>query len=200
MAFWTLRRKFAALGVLLVVLVLGWGVVVVAVAVSGSREQATTADAIAVLGAAQYNGRPSPVFKARLDHAATLYLRGYAPVVLVTGGVGARDSLSEAEVGRSYLRNVGVPPEAAIALPVASTSYASLDRVAGWFAGKSSRRVILVSDGFHMLRLRIVATRKGLVPFTSPAPGSPIRASPRRNAGFILAEGVKVPIAWLFQH
>ena len=51
-----------------------------------------------------------------------------------------------------------------------------------------------------MLRLRIVATRKGLVPFTSPAPGSPIRASPRRNAGFILAEGVKVPIAWLFQH
>ena len=84
--------------------------------------------------------------------------------------------------------------------PVASTSYASIDRVARWFAGKSSRRVILVSDGFHMLRLRIVATRKGLVPFTSPAPGSPIRASPRRNAGFILAEGVKVPIAWLFQH
>ena len=90
MAFWTLRRKFAALGVLLVVLVLGWGVVVVAVAVSGAREQAATADAIAVLGAAQYNGRPSPVFKARLDHAATLYLRGYAPVVLVTGGVGSR--------------------------------------------------------------------------------------------------------------
>src|SRR5207245_4698861 len=76
MAIWTLRRKFAALGVLLVLLVLGWGVVVVAVAVSGAREQAATADAIAVLGAAQYNGRPSPVFKARLDHAATLYLRG----------------------------------------------------------------------------------------------------------------------------
>jgi len=153
-----------------------------------------------VLGAAQYNGRPSPVFKARLDHAATLYLRGFAPVVLVTGGVGARDSLSEAEVGRRYLRNLGVPPEAAIALPIAATSYESIDRVADWFAGKSSRRVILVSDGFHMLRLRIVATRKGLIPYTSPAPGSPIRASPRRNAGFILAEGIKVPIAWLFQH
>src|SRR5256885_16433768 len=88
MAFWPLRRKFAALGVLLVVLVLGWGVVVVAVAVSGAREQAATADAIAGLGAAQYNGRPSPVFRARLDHAATLYLPGYAPVVVVTGGGG----------------------------------------------------------------------------------------------------------------
>src|SRR5437762_2446895 len=140
MAFWTLRRKFAALGVLLLLLVFGWGVVVVAVAVSGAREQAATADAIAVLGAAQYNGRPSPVFRARLDHAATLYLRGYAPVVLVTGGVGARDSLSEAEVGRSYLRNLGVPAEAAIALPVAATSYESIDRVADWFAGRSEER------------------------------------------------------------
>src|SRR5438094_6494088 len=136
MAIWTLRRKFAALGVLLVLLVLGWGVVVVAVAVSGAREQAATADAIAVLGAAQYNGRPSPVFKARLDHAATLYLRGFAPVVLVTGGVGARDSLSEAEVGRRYLRNLGVPPEAAIALPIAATS---TNRSTAWPTGSRAR-------------------------------------------------------------
>src|SRR2546425_11392686 len=69
MSFWTLRRKFAALGVLLLLLVFGWGVVVVAVAVSGAREQAATADAIAVLGAAQYNGRPPPVLPARLGHA-----------------------------------------------------------------------------------------------------------------------------------
>jgi uncharacterized SAM-binding protein YcdF (DUF218 family) len=200
MPFWTLRRKLAALGVLLVLLVGGWGVIVVTVAVWGAREQATTADAIAVLGAAQYNGRPSPVFKARLDHAAALYLRGYAPVVLVTGGVGARDSLSEAEVGRRYLLNAGVPAEGAVALPAAATTYTSLDRVAGWFDGKPSRRVILVSDGFHMLRLKIVAARKGLVPFASPAPGSPIRANPRRNARYIMEEGFKVPIAWLFQH
>src|SRR5437870_11447235 len=146
MPFWTWRRRLTAGIAVVLLLALGWATVVVAVALAAARDQATAADAIAVLGAAQYNGRPSPVFKARLDHAATLYLRGYAPVVLVTGGVGARDSLSEAEVGRTYLRNVGVPAEAAIALPVASTSYASLDRVAGWFAGKSSRRVILVSD------------------------------------------------------
>src|SRR5205814_10425384 len=102
MAFWTLRRKFAALGVLLVVVVLGWGVVVVAVAVSGAREQAATADAIAVLGAAQYNGRPSPVFKARLDHAANLYLRGLPPVGLLTCRVSGRYSLGAAEVRRRY--------------------------------------------------------------------------------------------------
>src|SRR5213596_1748542 len=200
MPFWTLRRKVFAAGTLVVALTFGWAAVVVAVALAGAHDEARSADAIAVLGAAQYNGRPSPVFRARLDHAATLYLRGFAPVVLVTGGVGARDSLSEDEVGRRYLRNLGVQPEAAIALPIAATSYESIDRVADWFAGKSSRRVILVSDGFHMLRLRIVATRKGLIPFTSPAPGSPIRASPRRNAGYLLAEGIKVPLAWLFQH
>src|SRR5438876_2537227 len=106
MAIWTLRRKFAALGVLLVLLVLGWGVVVVAVAVSGAREQAATAHAISELGAAQYNGRPSPVFKARPDHAATLYLPGFAPGVLVTGRGGARDSLSPAEVGRRCPRHL----------------------------------------------------------------------------------------------
>ena len=69
-----------------------------------------------------------------------------------------------------------------------------------WFEGRGSRRVLLVSDAFHMLRLRIIAGRLGLAPFTSPAPGSPIRASMRRNTGYLLAEGFKVPLTWLFQH
>src|SRR5436189_2264469 len=129
MSFWTWRRKLTAGIAVVLLLALGWAAVVVAVALAAARDQATAADAIAVLGAAQYNGRPSPVFRARLDHAATLYLRGYAPIVLVTGGVGARDSLSEAEVGRRYVRSLGVPAEAVIALPVASSSYASLDRL-----------------------------------------------------------------------
>src|SRR6184192_4542031 len=200
MAIWTLRRKFAALGVLLVLLVLGWGVVVVAVAVSGAREQAATADAIAVLGAAQYNGRPSPVFRARLDHAAALYQRGLAPVVLVTGGVGSGDTLSESDVGRRYLLKAGLPDGAVVGLPAGASTSASLDGVAHWFSGKESRRVLLVSDGFHMLRLRIIATRLGLLPFTSPAPNSPIRSNPRRNAAYFLAEGFKVPVTWLFNH
>lgn len=181
-------------------LVAGWAAVVVAVAVTGARDERVSADAIAVLGAAQYNGRPSPVFRARLDHAATLYRLGLAPVVLVTGGVGAGDSLSEADVGRAYLLGLGVSASAAVALPAGSDTYASMAEVAGWFRGRGSRRVLLVSDAFHMLRLRILAPRLGLVAYTSGAPTSPIRASRRRHAGYLLAEGFKVPFTWVFQH
>lgn len=200
MPFWTLRRRLTAAAVVLVLLGLGWAAVVVVVSLTAARDDATTADAIAVLGAAQYNGRPSPVFRARLDHAASLYQRGLAPVVLVTGGVGPGDTLSESEVGRRYLAKLGLPAEAAIALPAAGNTYASLEGVAGWFDGRESRRVDLVSDGFHMLRLRIIATHLGLVPFTSPAANSPIRANPRLNAGYLLGEGLKVPLTWLFRH
>lgn len=181
-------------------LALAWAAVVIAVAVTGSRDQRVGVDAIAVLGAAQYNGRPSPVFRARLDHAATLYRLGLAPVVLVTGGVGAGDTLSEAVVGRTYLLGLGVPAAAAVALPAGTDTYASMAEVAGWFRGRGSRRALLVSDAFHMLRLRILAGRLGIVAYTSAAPTSPIRASPRRHTGYLLAEGVKVPFTWVFHH
>ena len=200
MPFWTARRAIAAFVVLVVLAVLGWAAVVLAVAVQGARDQATGADAIVVLGAAQYNGRPSPVFRARLDHAATLYQRGLAPVVLVTGGVGARDTLNEANVGRDYLARLGLAGDVLVPLPAGDDTYASLNQVKRWFAGRGSRRVLLVSDGFHMLRLRIIARRLGLVPYTSPATGSPIHSSMRRNTGYLFAEGFKVPFTWLFQH
>ena len=163
------------------------------------RRRLGAATVVAVLGAAQYNGRPSPVFRARLDHGAALYQRGLAPVILVTGGIGSRDTLSESEVGRRYLMKLGLPGEAAVALPARSSTYSSLESVARWFAGKATRRVVLVSDGFHMLRLKIIATRLGLAAFTSPTPTSPIHSNPRLNAGYLLAEGVKVPVTWLFQ-
>jgi uncharacterized SAM-binding protein YcdF (DUF218 family) len=168
--------------------------------VHAARDQATGADAIVVLGAAQYNGRPSPVFRARLDHAATLYQRGFAPVVLVTGDVGPRDTLNEANAGRDYLVRLGLPGEAVLPLAGGHDTYTSLEQVRRWFQGKDSRRVLLVSDGFHMLRLRIIAERLDLTPYTSPAPGSPIHANVRRNTGYLFAEGFKVPITWLFQH
>jgi len=142
---------------------------------------------------------PMPsVFRARLDHAATLYQRALAPVVLVTGGVGAHDTLNEANVGRDYLVRLGLPGD--MVLPLAGEdTYASLSEVKRWFDGRTNRRVLLVSDGFHMLRLQIIASRLGLVPFTSPAPGSPIHANVRRNTGYLFAEGFKVPFTWLFQ-
>jgi uncharacterized SAM-binding protein YcdF (DUF218 family) len=195
-----MRRGVVVVVLLIGLAVLAWAAVVVAVAVTGSRDQRVSADAIAVLGAAQYNGRPSPVFRARLDHAVTLYRLGLAPVVLVTGGVGAGDTRSEAEVGRTYLVASGVPPTAAVALPAGTDTYASMAEIAGWYRGRGSRRALLVSDAFHMLRLRILAGRLGLVAFTSAAPTSPIRASPRRHVAYIAAEGFKVPITWIFQH
>src|SRR5260370_38541564 len=159
MPFWTGRRRIVV--ALLLLLVLGWAVVVSAVDVTGARDQARAAVAIAVLGAAQYNGRPSPVFRARLDHSARLLQRGLAPVVLVTGGVGAGDTLSEAEVGRRYLVGRGVAVDAVIALPPAATTGASVQRVAEWFGGRTARRGGRVSDGFHTLRLKILAHPPG---------------------------------------
>jgi uncharacterized SAM-binding protein YcdF (DUF218 family) len=199
MPFWSVRRALGAILLAIVLIAAGWAAVVVAVAVHGARDQATGADAIVVLGAAQYNGRPSPVFRARLDHAATLYQRALAPLVLVTGGVGAHDTLNEANVGRDYLVRLGLPSETIVPLAGEDT-YASLSEVKRWFDGRTSRRVLLVSDGFHMLRLQIIASRLGLTPFTSPAPGSPIHANARRNTGYLFAEGFKVPYTWLFQH
>lgn len=200
MPFWTGRRAVGAIFLAVVLLGLTWAAVVVTVAVHAARDEATGADAITVLGAAQYNGRPSPVFRARLNHAAALYQRGLAPVVLVTGGVGARDTLNEANVGRDYLLRLGLPREAVVPLAGGEDTYASIDQVKRWFEGRDSRRVLFVSDGFHMLRLKIIARRRGLVPYTSPATGSPIHANLRRNTGYLFAEGFKVPFAWLFQH
>jgi len=193
-----MRSRVTAALAVLVLLVAGWAAIVTDVVVTGAREGAAPADAIAVLGAAQYNGRPSPVFRARLDKAAALFRAGDAPVVLVTGGIGNRDTVSEAEVGRRYLVVHGLPPDAVTALPPSATTVASVTQLGAWFRGRPGRRVVLVSDAFHLLRLRILARRQGLVPFTSPARGSPISANFRANAAYVAAEGLKVPVAWLF--
>src|SRR5437588_10030661 len=109
MPFWTLRRKLGAAGVVVLLLAFGWAAVVVAVALAGAHDQATTADAIAVLGAAQYNGRPSPVLRARPAHAAALYQRGPAPVLLATARARTGHTVREPELGRRHLTKAGLP-------------------------------------------------------------------------------------------
>jgi uncharacterized SAM-binding protein YcdF (DUF218 family) len=194
-----LRRTAVLVGLAVSAAVGAWAVVAAAVAIAGAEDQAGPVDAIVVLGAAQYNGRPSPVFRARLDHAATLYRAGHAPIILVTGGIGRRDTLSEAAVGARYLVGRGLSRAAVVALPAGADTYASLAEVGGWFRGRGSRRVLLVSDGFHLLRLRVLAARLALDPYTSPAPDSPITANRRRYLAYVAAEGIKVPLTWLFQ-
>ncbi|MEK6768262.1 MAG: YdcF family protein [Gemmatimonadota bacterium] len=183
--------------VALLVLATAWLLSLVAVFVASRRDAAAPADAIVVLGAAQYNGRPSPVLKARLDHAVELYRRGLAPFIIVTGGIGAGDTLSEAAVAERYLWGLGIPEPAILKDATGHSSLASLRAAARKVRARSGRRAILVSDGFHMLRLTIIGKRLQLEPLASPAPQSPISASFRRELWYLLAESIKAPIAFL---
>jgi uncharacterized SAM-binding protein YcdF (DUF218 family) len=197
-----LGARIAALSMMLVAL--GWIAMIIAVLVVGwrddivgERRQSSHADAIVVLGAAHYDGRPSPVLRARLDHALALWRLGIAPVVIVTGGTAMGDTTSEAMVGRRYLRQHGVPDSALLLEQKGLTTSQSLHAVAAMADGLPGRTVVVVSDPFHMLRLTILARRLGLQPLTSPTRTSPISSSPARWWKYVLAESVKVPVAFL---
>ncbi len=165
-----------------------------AVVRAASVDQARPADAIVVLGAAQYNGRPSPVFKARLDHAAELYRRHDAPIVVVTGGLAPGDRVSEATAGQRYLVAAGLPADSIAVQPVGRSTAASLEAVAAYLRGTGRVRVVLVSDPFHLARLRLDARHVGLVPFTSPTRTSPISANRGLQLWYFCQEAAKLPI------
>lgn len=184
--------------VLAALVALGWLVSLAAVVAAARRDEAGRADAIVVLGAAQYNGRPSPVFRARLDHAAVLFRRRLAPLVIVTGGVGAGETLSEAVVGRDYLLSIGLPAAAIEAESAGRSSAPSVRAAAALIRARGGSRAIFVSDGFHLLRLGFLARRFGIRALGSPAPGSPITSNSRRELGYLLAESLKAPAALLF--
>ena len=178
-------------------LVAAWIFSLVEVVAAARRDTAAPADAIVVMGAAQYNGRPSPVFKARLDHAARLFRRHLAPRIIVAGGVGSRDSVSEGDVGRRYLLAPGADTTAIIAIGTGRSTEPELRAAAGWMHAHGGHRAILVSDGFHMLRLGIIARRLDLLPLYSPARGSPIASNRQLEITYLLAESVKAPLAFL---
>ena len=156
------------------------------------------AHAIVVLGAAQWDGKPSPVLKARVDHAVSLWRAGLAPVLVMTGGAGPGDTTTEAAVERRYAMSLGVPASAIRLEPESRTTAESLRNVATMM-GKDAREVILVSDPFHMLRLSILARRFGLRPLTSPTRTSPISANAAQSWRYSLQESVKAPVAFFFE-
>ncbi|MBL0938843.1 MAG: YdcF family protein [Gemmatimonadaceae bacterium] len=193
----------------ILVLLAGWLVCLVAIAGWSRRSSVDKADAIIVLGAAQYGGRPSPVLRSRLDHALGLYKSGRAPDVVLTGGRRPGDQISEAAAGRRYLVRRGVPNEHILLESSGRTSLASmqgaadvlhalrdsLQRVSRNSAdanGEASPRVLLVSDPFHMLRLEILARMHGLSPLMSPTRTSPISAN-RAVLEYMLRESVALP-------
>src|SRR5918998_6705838 len=141
------RRRLVrrAVSIVVVLVLVAWGVIAAAVIVWGRRDQARPASAIVVLGAAQYAGRPSPVFRARLDHGIALWRRGLAPQLVLTGGTGDRDTTSEAAVGRRYALKQGVPDSAILIETKGRTTSASLRSVARMLKAQDQRRVVLVS-------------------------------------------------------
>ncbi len=187
------RGKRLVLAAVLTPTVLYLATIIAVFAVS-RQDQRRPVDAIVVLGAAQYNGKPSPVLRARLDHAFTLYQEGLAATVVVTGGIGEGDRVSEATVGRQYLVGRGVPEAAVVVRPEGRSTQASVRSVADWAADRGVKRVLLVSDPFHMLRLRLETARAGLETFTSPTRTSPISERRRSELFFFLQEGWKVPL------
>ncbi|MEO8139013.1 MAG: YdcF family protein [Gemmatimonadota bacterium] len=183
--------------VALALVVLGYLACFVGVVLTSRQDQRHPAGAIVVLGAAQYNGKPSPVLRARLDHALGLYREGLSHTIVVTGGIGEGDRVSEATVGRQYLVAHGVPDSAVVVRPEGRSTQASIRSVAAWAHEHDIGRVLLVSDPFHMLRLRLEAGHAGLHAWTSPTTTSPISASRHEEALFLAAEAWKIPIVLL---
>lgn len=133
------------------------------------QDQAAPADAIGVLGAAEYDGRPSPVYRARLDHALELYHRGIAPLIITLGGPGG-DQYTEGSVGREYLMSKGVPESAIIAETESRNTEESARRMVVIARTNGLKRLVVVSDDTHMFRIHAVCAADGLNVLTSPRP------------------------------
>lgn len=132
-------------------------------------DQAAPSDAICVFGAAEYDGRPSPVYRARLDHALELYRLGMAPLIITLGGPGG-DQYTEGYVGQEYLEGRGVPEQDIIAETESRNTEESARRVAVIARANGLRRLIIVSDGTHLFRIHAICTAEGLDVLTSPRP------------------------------
>lgn len=170
---WALRVG----GALVAAAVLYLGVTFAQVWTASRRDQARPVQAIVVLGAAQYNGRPSPVLQARLDHAFDLWRAGRADVVVVTGGRQPGDRFTEAGSSANYLLARGVPDAHLLREVSGRNSWQSLASAAAFLKARGIRRVLLVSDPFHDLRISLMAGELGLTPYVSPTRTSPIRGT-----------------------
>jgi vancomycin permeability regulator SanA len=131
------------------------------------QDQAAPSDAIGVLGAAEYDGRPSPVYRARLDHALDLYNRGIAPLIVTMGGNGG-DQYNEGAVGLEYLVGQGVPEKAIIAETESRNTEESARRIAVIARANGLQRLVIVSDGTHLFRIHAICAAEGLDVLTSP--------------------------------
>lgn len=153
-----------------------------------SVDQAGPADVIVVLGAAQYNGNPSPVLKARLDHAAKLFGEGLANIVVTTGGYGPDPNFSEANVGARYLSGHGVDASQIMTEQISGSTHDAVMAAVRLMESHGWTRAIVVSDGFHLYRLSRMFEVQGIEVLTSPATESVIESSPSTRIWYSLRE------------
>src|SRR5215212_9411161 len=169
-------------------------VLVIAIYRQARTDQARPAQAIVILGTAQYNGWPGPVFQARLDRAIELWRAGYAPLLVVTGGKMPGDGYTEAEAAWTYLTDAGVPAEAIVAENAASDTWESMQGIAALLQPLGIGQVIVVSDGFHLFRSRMMARDVGLQAWGSPAELSPIRTGGGGELTYVIREAAAVVV------
>ena len=184
-----LRRYRVLAGAALLVLVVLGVLLASAVAVwrTAHKDEArrrSRVQVIAVLGAAEYNGRPSATFQGRLQHAETLYEHGFASRIVVLGGNKPGDRTTEAAAGRQWLLDRGLPETAVFAVPEGSNTLASLRAAAAFMTQNGYRSVILVSDPWHNLRIRRIARDLGLTAYVSATWHSAARSHWTRLSGY----------------
>lgn len=186
-----LIRRHPLLSVVSLVLLAGLALVLVSGVVvwrSAHHDDASHTDhvdAIVVLGAAQYDGEPSPVFAGRLDHAALLWEQGRADLVVTVGAKQPGDRTTEAEAGRDYLIGNGVPSDSVVALPVGHSTWESLEAAAAHLQGDARSSVFLVSDPWHNARVKAMASDLGLEAYASATWTSGATSEETRSRGYV---------------
>jgi len=153
------------------------GSLTVRIARQSTHDEARPVDVILVMGAAEYRGRPSPVLKARLDHALSLYARGLAPMLMTTGGAGGDPQFTEGTVGRDYLIDRGVPSERIIVEEESESTAYSVAAAAEIMRRMGLRSCVLVSDGYHIFRAKKMMQAEGITVYGSPRSGLPLSKS-----------------------
>ncbi len=154
-----------------------------------SMEELQPASAIVVFGAAEYYGRPSPVYRARLDHAYDLYARRLAPWVITTGGAGGEPSFSEGGVGAEYLAHRGIPEGHLIAETQGTDTAQSAHRVARILRTNKLKDCIAVSDAYHVFRIKRMLEADGITVYTAPRPNSLPRTRMQRTQAVLHEAG-----------
>lgn len=175
----------AAVAAAIVFAFAGTGVAVWRAAHTDDARDVERVDVILVLGAAQYDGDPSPVFEGRLRHAQLLFENGRADTILVLGGGAPGDSSTEAESGRDWLLAEGLPSESVVASPVGTTTLESLEAAADWMRERELRSAFLVSDPWHNLRVKRMASDLGIEAYASATWHSAARTEGTRFGGYL---------------